>query len=61
MTGEQARAAQTTAAGLSALPKNVPTSGEELNTAVYKDLYERRSNYASDLANAFGQFTGNRS
>jgi hypothetical protein len=58
VTGEQARAAQTTAAGLSALPKNVPTSGEELNTAVYKDLYERRSNYASDLANAAGQFTG---
>ena len=58
VTGEQARAAQTTSAGLQALPKNVPTSGEELNTAVYKDLYERRSNYASDLANAAGQFTG---
>lgn len=58
VTGEQARAAQTTAAGLSALPKNVPTSGEELNKTIYKDLYERRSNYASDLANAAGQFTG---
>ena len=58
VTGEQARAAQTTAAGLSALPKNVPTSGEELNTAVYKDLYQRRADYATDLANAAGQLTG---
>jgi hypothetical protein len=58
VTGEQARAAQTTAAGLSALPKNVPTSAEELDMAVHRDLYQRRSDYATDLANAAGQFTG---
>jgi hypothetical protein len=58
VTGEQARAAQATSAGLSALPRNVPTSAEELDMAVYRDLYQRRSDYATDLANAAGQFTG---
>jgi hypothetical protein len=59
VTGEQARAAQTTAAGLSALPTNVPTTGEELNMAVYRDLQQRRSDYAKDLAGGFGQMYGN--
>lgn len=59
VTGEQARAAQTTAAGLSALPTNVPTTGEELNMAIYKDLTKRKSDYARDLAGGFGQMYGN--
>jgi hypothetical protein len=59
VTGEQARAAQTTAAGLSALPTNVPTTGEELNMAIYKDLYKRRADFGRDLSGAFGQMYGN--
>lgn len=59
VTGEQARAAQTTAAGLSALPTSVPTTGEELNMAIYRDLQQRRSDYARDLAGGFGQMYGN--
>lgn len=59
VTGEQARAAQTTAAGLSALPTSVPTTGEELNMAIYKDLQQRKSDYAKDLAGGFGQMYGN--
>ena len=59
VTGEQARAAQATQAGLSALPTNVPTSGSELNMAIYKDLYKRRADFARDLAGAFGQMYGN--
>lgn len=59
VTGEQARAAQTTAAGLSALPTNVPTTGEELNMKIYEDLYKRRSDYARDLSGAVGQMYGN--
>lgn len=59
VTGEQARASQATAAGLSALPSSVPTSGEELNMSVYRDLYERRGDYAKDLASGFGQLAGN--
>ena len=58
VTGEQARAAQTTAAGLSALPTSVPTTGEELNMAIYKDLQQRKSDYAKDLA-GIGQMYGN--
>ena len=59
VTGEQARAAQTTAAGLSALPTSVPTTGEELNMAIYKDLQQRKSDYAKDLAGGIGQMYGN--
>jgi hypothetical protein len=59
VTGEQARAAQTTAAGLSALPTNVPTSASELNKTIYEDLYKRRADYARDLAGGFGQMYGN--
>jgi len=59
VTGEQSRAAQTTAAGLSALPTNVPTTGEELNMAIYKDLYQRKADYSRDLSGAFGQMYGN--
>lgn len=59
VTGEQARAAATTAQGLSALPTSVPTTGEELNMAVYEDLYKRRADYAKDLAGGFGQMYGN--
>jgi hypothetical protein len=59
VTGEQSRAAQTTAAGLSALPTNVPTTGEELNMAIYRDLYKRRSDFGRDLSGAFGQMYGN--
>lgn len=58
VTGEQTRAAQTKAAGLSMLPTNVPTSGEELNMAIYSDLYKRRADYARDLSGAFGQMYG---
>jgi hypothetical protein len=59
VTGEQARAAQTKAAGLSALPTNVPTTGEELNMAVYQDLYKRRADFGRDLAGGLGQMYGN--
>lgn len=59
VTGEQARAATTTAAGLTALPTDVPTTGAELNMAIYEDLYKRRSDYGRDLAGAFGQMYGN--
>lgn len=58
VVGEQARAAATKAAGLGALPTNVPTSGEELNMKIYEDLYKRRSDYARDLASGFGQMFG---
>lgn len=59
VSGEQARAAQTTAAGLSALPTNVPTTGEELNMKIYEDLYKRRADYGRDLAGGVGQLFGN--
>ena len=59
VTGEQARAAATTAQGLSALPTSVPTTGEELNMAIYRDLQQRKSDYAKDLAGGFGQMYGN--
>jgi hypothetical protein len=59
VTGEQARAAQATASGLSALPTNVPTTGSELNMAIYEDLYKRRADYGRDLAGGFGQLYGN--
>ena len=59
VTGEQARAAQATAAGLSALPTSVPTSASELNKTIYEDLYKRKSDYSRDLAGGFGQMYGN--
>jgi hypothetical protein len=59
VAGEQARAAQTKAAGLSALPTSVPTTGAELNMAIYKDLEQRKSDYARDLAGGIGQMYGN--
>ena len=59
VTGEQARAAQTTAAGLTQLPTNVPTTGSELNMAIYEDLYKRRADFGRDLAGGFGQMYGN--
>ena len=59
VTGEQARAAQTKAAGLAQLPTDVPTTGAELNMAIYEDLYKRRSDFAKDLAGGFGQMYGN--
>ena len=59
VTGEQARAAQTTAAGLAQLPTNVPTTGAELNMAIYEDLYKRRADFGRDLAGGFGQMYGN--
>ena len=59
VTGEQARAAQATAAGLSALPTDVPTSASELDKTIYADLYKRRSDYSRDLAGGFGQLYGN--
>jgi len=59
VTGEQARAAQTKAAGLTALPTDVPTTGAELNMAIYEDLYKRRADYGRDLAGGFGQMYGN--
>lgn len=55
VTGEQARAAQATSAGLSSLPTEVPTTGSELNMKIYEDLYKRRSDYARDLAGGAGQ------
>lgn len=64
VVGEQARAAQATSAGLSALPSEVPTTGSELNMKIYEDLYKRRSDYARDLAGGAGQlydsYTSNR-
>jgi hypothetical protein len=59
VTGEQARAAQTKAAGLAQLPTNVPTTGAELNMAIYEDLYKRRADFGRDLAGGFGQMYGN--
>ena len=61
VTGEQARAAQATAAGLSALPTDVPTSASELNKTIHADLYKRKYDYAKDLAGGFGQLYGNTS
>jgi hypothetical protein len=58
VTGEQARAAQATAAGLSALPTSVPTSASELNKTIYADVYKRKSDYMKDLAGGFGQMYG---
>jgi hypothetical protein len=55
VTGEQARAAEATRAGLSSLPTEVPTAGSELNMKIYEDLYKRRSDYARDLAGGAGQ------
>lgn len=64
VTGEQARAANATAAGLAQLPTEVPTTGSELNMKIYEDLYKRRGDYAADLAGAAGQmydsYTSNR-
>jgi hypothetical protein len=59
VTGEQARSAQATQAGLSSLPTNVPTTGEELNMAIYRDLYKRKADFGRDMAGAFGQMYGN--
>jgi len=59
VTGENVRAAQTTAAGLQMLPTNVPTTASELNKTVYEDLYKRRSDFGRDLAGAAGQMYGN--
>ena len=59
VTGEQARAAQTTAAGLAQLPTNVPTTGSELNMAIYEDVYKRKAQNMRDLAGGFGQMYGN--
>lgn len=59
VTGENVRAAQTMAAGLSQLPTNVPTSASELNKTIYEDLYKRRSDFARDLSGAAGQMYGN--
>lgn len=59
VTGENVRAAQATAAGLSALPTNVPTTASELNKTIYADLEKRRADYARDLAGGFGQLYGN--
>lgn len=59
VAGENTRAAQATAAGLSALPTDVPTSASELNKTIYADLYKRRSDFSRDLAGAFGQMYGN--
>lgn len=59
VTGENARAAQTTAAGLSALPTNAPTTASELNKTIYEDLYKRRSDFARDMSSAAGQMYGN--
>lgn len=59
VTGEQARAAQTKAAGLSALPTSVPTSANELDKKIYEDLYQRRADYSRDLAAGFGNIAGN--
>jgi hypothetical protein len=61
VTGEQARAAQATAAGLSALPTNVPTSASELNKTIYADVYKRKYDYMKDLAGGFGQMYGDMS
>jgi hypothetical protein len=59
VTGEQARAAQATAQGLQAMPTSVPTSGEELNMAIYEDVYKRKAQNMRDLAGGFGQMYGN--
>ena len=59
VSGEQARAAQTKAAGLSALPTSVPTSASELDKTIYADMYKRRADYTRDLAGGFGQMYGN--
>lgn len=58
VTGENVRAAQTTAAGLSMLPTDVPTSAAELNKTIYADLYKRRNDFGKDLATAAGQMYG---
>jgi hypothetical protein len=59
VTGEQARAAQTTASGLAQLPTSVPTTGSELNMAIYEDVYKRKAQNMRDLAGGLGQMYGN--
>jgi hypothetical protein len=59
VAGEQARAAQATAAGLQSLPGSVPTSAADLNKTIYADLQQRKYDYRKDLSNAFGSITGN--
>lgn len=59
VTGENARAAQTTQAGLLSLPTDVPTSASELNKTIYADLYKRRADFARDMSSAAGQMYGN--
>lgn len=59
VTGEQARAAQATAAGLQSLPGSVPTSAADLNKTIYADLQQRKYDYAKDLSGAFGSAYGN--
>jgi len=59
VAGEQARAAQATAAGLQSLPGSVPTSAVDLNKTIYADLQQRKYDYAKDLSGAFGSAYGN--
>jgi hypothetical protein len=59
VAGEQARAAQATAAGLQSLPGSVPTSAADLNKTIYADLQQRKYDYAKDLSGAFGSAYGN--
>ena len=64
VTGEQARAAQATASGLSQLPTEMPTSASELNKTIIADMYQRRADNARDFAYGAGQlydsYTSNR-
>ena len=58
VAGEQARAAQATQAGLTALPTSAPTSAADLNKTIYADLQQRRYDFKKDLSNAFGSTYG---
>lgn len=58
VAGENARAAQTKATGLSALPTRAPDGAGGLQLAIYSDLEQRRRDYRTDLANSVGNMFG---
>lgn len=55
---EQARAAQTTSAGLQAMPTTAPMGPSSYGLAVARDAERRRAQYSSDLARGIGGLAG---
>jgi hypothetical protein len=55
---EQSRAAQTTSAGLQAMPTTAPMGPSSYGLAVARDAERRRAQYSSDLARGIGGLAG---